>query len=274
MMRKPGTGMASAMNMTRTGAESGIVYPDGGTERIFYDANGNIIKKIQPEQYDRETDSGAGYCYDYDSENRLVQITDPEGTVTKRYVYDLHGNITKEINAAGYLSAETDGERTGTLYRYTATGWLTEKREPVMEEDGEIRYRLTAYRYDPAGNMTQEIRYLDFQKEEGAEGAVHILTFAYDRDNRRIRVSDNTGAEAAYAYNCRNQCISEKRKLGEDRVQTIRYAYDAAGRLVRRTAYSGKTDGSSQPASTLYEYDKSGNCIRVRLPEGGEIRGV
>ena len=45
-----------------------------------------------------------------------------------------------------------------------------------------------------------------------------------------------------------------------------------AGRLVRRTVPSGKTDGSSQPASTLYEYDKSGNCIRVRLPEGGEIR--
>ena len=269
---KTGDGDGVCYEYDPDGRRIRILYPDGGTERIFYDANGNIIKKIQPEQYDRETDSGEGYCYDYDSENRLVQITDPEGTVTKRYVYDLHGNITKEINADGYLSAETDEERTGTLYRYTATGWLTEKREPVMEEDGEVCYRLTAYRYDPAGNMTQEIRYLDFQKEEGASGAVHILTFAYDRDNRRIRVSDNTGAEAAYAYNCRNQCISEKRKLGEDRVQTIRYAYDAAGRLVRRTIPSGKTDGSSQPASTLYEYDKSGNCIRVRLPEGGEIR--
>ena len=269
---KTGDGDGVCYEYDPDGRRIRILYPDGGTERIFYDANGNIIKKIQPEQYDRETDSGAGYCYDYDSENRLLQITDPEGTVTKRYVYDLHGNITKEINADGYLSAETDGERTGTLYRYTSTGWLTEKREPVMEEDGEVRYRLTAYRYDPAGNMTQEIRYLDFQKEEGASGAVHILTFAYDRDNRRIRVSDNTGAEAAYAYNCRNQCISEKRKLGEDRTQTIRYAYDAAGRLVRRTVPSGKADGSSQPASTLYEYDKSGNCIRVRLPEGGEIR--
>ena len=269
---KTGDGDGVCYEYDPDGRRIRILYPDGGIERIFYDANGNIIKKIQPEQYDRETDSGAGYCYDYDSENRLVQITDPEGTVTKRYVYDLHGNIIKEINAAGYRSAETDEERTGTLYRYTATGWLTEKREPVMEQDGEVRYRLTAYRYDPAGNMTQELRYLGFQKAEGAGGEVHILTFAYDRDNRRIRVSDSTGAEAAYAYNCRNQCISEKRKLGEERVQTIRYAYDAAGRLVRRTAPSGKADGSSQPASTLYEYDKSGNCIRVRLPEGGEIR--
>ena len=120
--------------------------------------------------------------------------------------------------------------------------------------------------------MIREIQYLNFRKEEGASRAVHILTFAYDRDNQRIQVSDNMGAEAAYAYNCRNQCISEKRKHGEDRVQTIRYAYDAAGRPVRRTVPSGKTDGSSQPASTLYEYDKSGNCIGVRLLEGGEIR--
>lgn len=32
-----------------------------------------------------------------------MRITDPEGTVRKRYIYDLHGNITKLINASGYL---------------------------------------------------------------------------------------------------------------------------------------------------------------------------
>ena len=179
---KTGDGDGVCYEYDLDGRRIRILYPDGGIERIFYDANGNIIKKIQPEQYDRETDSGAGYCYDYDSENRLAETTESEGTVMKRYVYDLHGNIIKEINAAGYRSAETDEERTGTLYRYTATGWLTEKREPVMEQDGEVRYRLTAYRYDPAGNMTQELRYLGFQKAEGAGGEVHILTFAYDRD--------------------------------------------------------------------------------------------
>ena len=46
-----------------------------------------------------------------------------------------------------------------------------------------------------------------------------------------------------YAYNCRNQCIREKRKLWAYRMQIIRYAYDVAGRLVRRIVPSGKQMG-------------------------------
>ena len=30
-------------------------------ERTKYDANGNVIKRIAPEQYDKELDDGAGY---------------------------------------------------------------------------------------------------------------------------------------------------------------------------------------------------------------------
>ena len=146
---KTGDGDGVCYEYDPDGRRIRILYPDGGIERIFYDANGTIIKKIQPEQYDRETDSGSGCCYEYDRENRLVQITDPEGTVTKRYVYDLHGRIIKEMDGLGYLSAERDEERVGIRYRYNAIGWLTEKREPVMEEEGEVRYRLTVYRYDP-----------------------------------------------------------------------------------------------------------------------------
>ena len=36
-------------------------------------------------------DDGAGWRYEYDQVGRLVRITDPEGTVQKRYIYDLHG---------------------------------------------------------------------------------------------------------------------------------------------------------------------------------------
>ena len=88
-----------------------IHYPDGGIERIQYDANGNIIQRIQPEQYNKATDDGAGYVYDYDCVNRLVQITAPDGIVVKRYVYDAHGNIIKEIDGEGYIYADNDKDR-------------------------------------------------------------------------------------------------------------------------------------------------------------------
>ena len=123
------------------------------------------------------------------------------------------------MDGEGYASADTDEERIGTLYRYNAAGWLTEKREPVKQEEGRVSYRLTRYRYDLNGNMTKEIRYRGFQTEESADGAVHVLSFTYDKDSRRIRVSDSTGASVQYRYNCRNQCIREERKLSDTRTQ-------------------------------------------------------
>ena len=53
--------------------------------------NGNLIKKILPEDYNEKTDDGIGYCYEYDAENRLTKITAPNGTVEKVYIYDKKG---------------------------------------------------------------------------------------------------------------------------------------------------------------------------------------
>ncbi len=53
--------------------------------------------------------------------------------------------------------------------------------------------------------MTKEIRYRDFQTAESADGAMHMLSFTYDRDN------------------CKNQCVREERKLYDMQVQTIIY---------------------------------------------------
>jgi len=248
-----------------------IHYPDGGTERIKYDANGNIVKKIQPEQYDRAADDGAGYVYDYDCVNRLVQITAPDGDVVKRYVYDAHGNIIKEMDGEGYASADNDEDRIGIQYQYNAIGWLTEKREPVKQEEGRVLYRLTRYCYDLVGNMTKEIRYRDFQTVGSADGAVHVLSFAYDRDSRRIRVSDNTGASVQYRYNCKNQCIREERKLSDTQIQTAVYEYDKAGRLIKEAVSTKEKDGRLEFSATRYAYDRTGNCTHIRLPEGGEV---
>ena len=248
-----------------------IQYPNGGIERIKYDANGNIIKKIRPEQYDEKTDDGPGYTYEYDCVNRLVQITDPEGNVVQRYVYDLCGNIIKKIDAQGCLAGANDDSRTGTLYRYNGIGWLVEKREPVKAEDGAVLYRVTRYSYDPAGNMTRERRLQNFQSETSNEGPVHSISFDYDKDNRRIRVSDSTGAAVEYKYNGQNQCVYEKRKLNDQLVQTFRYQYDAAGRMAAAVSSMDKPDGSRGVAETRYDYDKSGNITGITLPEEGKI---
>ena len=249
-----------------------IRYPDGGVERIFYDPAGNIIKKVQPMDYDPKTDDGPGYTYEYDEVSRLVQITAPNGTVEKRYVYDLRGNIVKLIEANGYQAGDSDETRIGTLYRYNAAGWLTEKREPVKwSEEGKLQYRLTEYRYDLSGNLSEERRYQDFQSEESAGGPVLSIFFAYDPDDRLVQVSDSTGAAVQYSYNSHNQRTMEKRKLGEDLYQIFRWKYDPAGRMVELSRSMDRPDGSRGFAVSCYDYDKNGNVVKIQTPTGGQV---
>ena len=241
-------------------------------ERIFYDANGNIVKKVQPTDYDPAADDGPGYAYEYDEVNRLVQITAPNGVVEKRYVYNLRGDIVKLIDAAGYLSGDRDETRIGTLYRYNSAGWLMEKREPVDKgSDGSIRYRLTEYRHDKAGNVIEERRYQDGQTVESAAGPVLSIFFAYDENSRLVQVSDSTGAAVEYGYNSINQRTKEKRRLSDGLYQIFLWKYDAAGRMVEQSSSIDRPDGGQCFATTTYSYDKSGNITRIQTATGGEI---
>ena len=245
-----------------------IKYPDGGIERRFYDKNGNLIKKILPEDYNEKTDDGIGYCYEYDAENRLTKITAPNGTVEKAYIYDKKGNILKEINANGYKMDSSDDKRPGILYKYNAIGWLIEKREPIEEN----KYKLTEYRYDSEGNIIEERRHMDLQDEKSASGRVLSIFFKYDKQNRLIKVEDNTGAVIEYGYNSLSLKTFEKRRINDDTFQTISYKYDEAGRLVGTLQKVDRKECGRFNAETKYELDKTGNIIKIITPAGYIIK--
>ena len=245
-----------------------IKYPDGGIERRFYDKNGNLIKKILPEDYNESTDDGIGYTYEYDAENRLTKITAPNGTVEKVYIYNKKGNVLKEINANGYKMGSSDDERPGILYKYNAIGWLIEKREPVEKN----KYKLTEYRYDSEGNIIEERRHMDLQDEKSASGRVLSIFFKYDKQNRLIKVEDNTGAVMEYGYNSLNLKTFEKRRINEDTFQTISYKYDEAGRLVGTLQKVDRKECGRFNAETKYELDKTGNITKITTPAGYIIK--
>lgn len=250
----------------KDGNQTHIYYPNGGVERIFYDYNGNIIKKIQPLEYDQKLDDGMGYLYEYDSCDRLIEVTAPNGEIENRYVYDLAGNITKIIDAQGYKSGNTDEERIGTLYRYNAAGWLLEERKPVRRENDEIYYRLIAYTYDKSGNILSEKRYLDEQTEESADGKVNIIHKIYDKSNRLIQVTDEEGAQIDYRYNTRNYLTYEKRKINDNAHMQTAYRYNAAGYLESVIKSADKSYQGKSSVSYRYAHDKNGNIIQMETP--------
>ena len=235
------------------------IYPDGGKERRWYDAAGNLIGLCRPEQYHEKEDAGEGFSYAYDAANRLVQITGPDGKIRKRYVYDLHGNICKVIGAKGMETGETDEERIGELYTYNYAGWLMESRIPVRVEDGKALYRLIRYRYDKAGNRTEEKRYNDYQTKESAAGTVLTIRYEYDKDDRLIKVTDSTGAVLEYGYDSQNRRVSESRKISDTACQTFRYRYDAAGRMTELHRTADREGSGRRSVTVRYEYDKNGN---------------
>ncbi len=249
-----------------------IHYPNGGVERNFYDANGNLIKKILPMQYEEKEDNGEGFSYIYDMENRLIEIRNAEGIVQKRYVYDLQGNIIKSIDAIGYESGKEE-ESIGTKYEYNVLGWLLEKREPMRKnKEEEVEYRLIRYVYDNVGNCIEERRYLEYQSETSARGKVHRIFYEYDKEDRLIKVKDSLGAEIEYRYNCHDQRIYEKRKIGKGIYQISEYEYDGVGNL-RKASYSTDKIGTGKNFATIqYQYDKNGNITKIKLPYGAEIR--
>jgi len=99
-----------------------IIYPDGKSEQWSYSG-------CCPWIMDSHTDRGGrSTYYEYDSRNRLVQVTEPGKKVT-RFVYDLDGNLVELIDSdgkstrfqydeAGRLVARVYADQTTWRYQY------------------------------------------------------------------------------------------------------------------------------------------------------------
>ncbi|WP_238858897.1 RHS repeat-associated core domain-containing protein [Clostridium sp. YIM B02569] len=247
------------------------IYPDGGIERFFYDSNGNVIKHIIPEYYNEETDDGLGYSYTYDSMNRLSSIINEDGVVEKRFEYDLHGNIIKEIDVEG----------NSTLFKYDLAGNLIEKRVPAEKDNiGNVKYNLTCYAYDKNSNKILERHGINLVSENEICNYYHEIYFEYDEENRLIEVKDKYGAKARYKYDCLNKKTYESFKINDTTTKAIHYIYDKVGNLTQKKEeinggfVSPETKGRNVWAITSYEYDKNGNITKITTPKGYEIGRV
>ena len=92
------------------------------------------------------------------------------------------------------------------------------------------------------------------------------IFFKYDKQNRLIKVEDNTGAVIEYGYNSLNLKTFEKRRINDDTFQTVSYKYDKAGRLVGTLQKVDRKECGRFNAEAKYELDKTGNVIKIITP--------
>jgi|GEM_PF-475336 YD repeat-containing protein len=171
------------------------------------------------------------YAYDGDSE-RIASVTQADGTALA-FTYQQYGNdwrVTSVIDGQGRrtqlaydLGANTtrvtDALGTVSVYAYDAQGQLTGVATPAAQH---------TYAYDAQGNLIRS-----------ADAAGNVVEMEYDAHGNQILQRDALGNTIARTYDpVRNRLLTETtfQSANADgaapgQAQTVRYIYDAAGRL-------------------------------------------
>ena len=229
--------------------------PQSSTTRYEYDANGNLIRIIDPlgratvQRYDAANRlvqqllpspvAGApqpAIAYGYDAQDRLNRVTDPRNLATQ-YTVDGLGNqttlaspdsgvTTRTFDAAGHLASTKDARGQQTTIDHDALGRITH-----------IAYA--------SGTPTT------FEYDSGSAGAIGQLS----------KMTDESG-QTSYIYDNAGRLVSKNVAIGTGGAQksfTVGYTYGASGHA------NGKVVGITYP---------SGNHVAIEYGEGGRASGM
>jgi RHS repeat-associated protein len=169
---------------------------------------------------------GDTMSFAYDKLNRLVTTTDAYGTIINKNVYDANGNVIKKIDAQGYLSASNDAARYGWLYTYDLANRLIQTVDPELAAKNNPALFKAAYRYNAAGEKTEETDALGYK-----------TTFAYDAAGNLVQVTDPLGVVTGFGYDN----AGNKLYMTDGRGKTTQYTYGAFGLLTQVTNADHKT---------------------------------
>ena len=232
------TGMTGPLTVTVAAVEN--AKDDAGKDTFTYGGKTYAVLVTGKKKSDtiRETK------YVYDTKNRLISYTDPEGR-TETYTYDCNSNLTKTVDKNGNTLKNTydnqnrltertakekkTGKETVHTYRYNAYGDVT------VQDDTQFVYG------DVSGQVTKETTKLTKNKDV-------VKNYTYDSNGNKstfsVKAGEDTKLSLSYEYDGSSRLISVKDSEGK---QAVSYAYDTEGSLSERQAANG--------LKTTYGYD-------------------
>ena len=242
------TGMTGPLTVTVAAVEN--AKDDAGKDTFTYGGKTYAVLVTGKKKSDtiRETK------YVYDTKNRLVSYTDPEGR-TETYTYDCNSNLTKTVDKNGNTLKNTydnqnrltertakekkTGKETVHTYRYNAYGDVT------VQDDTQFVYG------DVSGQVTKETTKLTKNKDV-------VKNYTYDSNGNKstfsVKAGEDTKLSLSYEYDGSSRLISVKDSEGK---QAVSYAYDMLGRITRETK-TGREDIS-------YTYDANNNWKQMTI---------
>ena len=262
---------------------------NGSTWQDSYDANGRLIKTIDPlGNLPGANPADHTTTYTYDSAGQQISKTDPLGQTTKRF-YDGQGSPVKQVSPSGATTthtfdslghqlSKTDPLGNATNYVYDLDGRLVNTTDPLGHSTTstyDAAGRLVAST-DALGNTTKTVYDADGRQVQvinsDADGnQISTTESAYDAVGNLISSTDADGKKTTYTYDADGQKLSKTDPLGNapganPADYTTTYAYDPDGRLVKTTDPLGH--------STTSTYDAVGRLVATTDAKGNTTKTV
>ncbi|WP_306316688.1 MULTISPECIES: DUF6531 domain-containing protein [unclassified Streptomyces] len=243
------------------------------------DRNGHSMEVDRaPDGTPVEVSHSGGYRIAVDTDEqrvtclRLLGTEDggTEGTVLRRYGYDVHGDLVEVVDAMGHSAHFTyDGngrivertDRNGGWYR-----WEYDNADRCVRGTGADGYLSCTLDYDPTGRAN---RYTD--------SLGHTTTYRYNSQRRLTGWTDAEGNTTHRVWEGPDRLVSASDALG----RTTRYEYDESGNTTAVIRSDGHAMRASYNALGLpvavieedgatwhYTYDERGNRLSVTDPAG------
>ncbi|MCH5345239.1 MAG: RHS repeat protein [Acetatifactor sp.] len=240
-----------------------------------YDRMGNRIQEKHFGDYQSE-ESASGIVhtisYQYDAEDRLVQISDCSGAVLE-YRYDSNNRRTYEKRKIN------DGTDQILRYRYDSAGRMVELIRTADRTGCGKSTVSVRYEYDKNGNMTlallpgggkilreyDPVDRLVLERHLDANGGIDNTTrFAYDKAGNLTCITDNQGRQTQVEYDLMNREIRRTERDGS----VTRQFYNKNGQLIKSIRPNEYHMAGDLGAGTQYTYDVMGRIVTTILADG------
>lgn len=246
-----------------------------------YDERGNRIRIEQPD--------GSAFTFNYDAEDRLTLVTDPQGG-NRTYIYykkEKHKGLLHTIteadghirifryNAQNLLSkVEDDQERSTRLeydedynlsaltlpddgravWEYDAWGHCVKSATPLQQEQ--------QFRYDALGRITEvflpdgnhiRLQYDAYEDVVQLQDKHRNVRFDYTPLGS-LKMREESGAKVRFLYNKDEQLTGVVNEHGD----TYRFTRNGRGDIIQETGFDGLT--------RYYQRDAAGKVVRIQRP--------
>ncbi|WP_217349813.1 LysM peptidoglycan-binding domain-containing protein [Polaromonas sp. A23] len=250
------------------------------TEHV-YDAMGNAIQNKYGVIYGASgvtvmrTDGAT-----YDANNRKTADIDGYGLAAATYAYDKLGNRIKVTDALGNVAH----------YYYNNVNKMVMSAEPPRSVNGVTGSVISTFRYDSAGNRTQEYTYMtpypNALNDLGALPAATLATLegvgtvnkpgiaapttdrvvnlAYDGSSQLVSRTDVDGTKTTTVYNGAGKPIEVTLFANTTAPRVQYYTYDSSGRVQQFTDVDS--------TQTTYQYNTANNLIRIKTVNLADIQ--